>query len=61
MDDKVRLALGELEKQVRSGSRLVECKFPPIFTPVFGGLIVAHDAVGTMPNAFKDLARLLSN
>jgi len=61
VDDKVRLALGELEKQVRSGSRLVECKFPPIFTPVFGGLIVAHDAVGTMPNAFKDLARLLSN
>lgn len=60
VDDTVRRALQDLEKQVRAGSRLAECKFPAIFTPLFAGLIAAHDAVGTMPNAFKDLAKLLS-
>ncbi|MBX3166664.1 MAG: type II secretion system F family protein [Candidatus Eremiobacteraeota bacterium] len=59
-DDKIRAAMQELEKQVSSGIRLAECKFPPIFTPLITSLLVAHDAVGTTPNAFKDLARLLT-
>lgn len=59
-DDKIRAAMQELEKQVSSGIRLAECKFPAIFTPLITSLLVAHDAVGTTPNAFKDLARLLT-
>ncbi|MFN8611288.1 MAG: type II secretion system F family protein [Vulcanimicrobiota bacterium] len=56
----VKTAVQDLEKQVASGVRLADCKFPPIFTPLIAGLIGAHDAVGTSPSAFKDLARLLS-
>lgn len=56
----VKAAVQDLEKQVASGARLAECKFPPIFTPLITGLVGAHDAVGTTPSAFKDLARLLS-
>lgn len=56
----VKAAVQDLEKQVASGVRLADCKFPPIFTPLITGLIGAHDAVGTTPSAFKDLARLLS-
>lgn len=59
-DDKIRVAIQELEKQVSSGVRLAECKFPPIFTPLITSLVAAHDAVGTTPSAFKDLARLLT-
>lgn len=59
-DEKIRAAIQELEKQVASGIRLAECKFPPIFTPLITSLLVAHDAVGTTPTAFKDLARLLT-
>ena len=61
VDPVVRRALVDLEKQVRGGSRLAECKYPALFTPLFGGLIAAHDAVGTMPNAFKDLAKMLGH
>ncbi len=59
-DEKIRAAIQEVEKQVGSGIRLAECKFPPIFTPLITSLLVAHDAVGTTPTAFKDLARLLT-
>lgn len=59
VDETVKQGLTDVERQIQSGSRLVECKFPPCFTPIFGGLIAAHEAVGTTPNAFKDLARLL--
>jgi type II secretory pathway component PulF len=61
LDEKVRQAFLDAEKQVRAGSRLADCKFPPVFTPLFGGLIAAHDAVGSMPTAFKDLAKLLGH
>ncbi len=59
-DEKIRVAIQELEKQVSSGIRLAECKFPSIFTPLLPSLVAAHDAVGTTPSAFKDLARLLT-
>lgn len=59
-DEKIRVAIQELEKQVSSGIRLAECKFPAIFTPLITSLVAAHDAVGTTPSAFKDLARLLT-
>lgn len=59
-DEKIRTAIQELEKQVASGIRLAECSFPALFTPLITSLVVAHDAVGTVPNAFKDLARLLT-
>lgn len=61
VDANVRRAIQDLEKQVLSGSRLAECKFPAIFTPIFPGLVAAHDAVGTLSSAFKDLARLLAS
>ncbi|ODT74261.1 hypothetical protein ABS71_05880 [bacterium SCN 62-11] len=59
-DEKIRSAMQEVEKQVASGVRLAECKFPALFTPLVTSLVVAHDAVGTVPGAFKDLARLLT-
>ena len=58
-DDAIRLAMQDLEKQVLSGMRLAECKFPAVFTSLITSLVAAHDAVGTAPTAFKDLARLL--
>lgn len=61
LDETVRKAFQDLEKQVNNGIRLAECKYPAIFTPLFDGLIAAHDAVGLMPQAFKDLARLLGH
>ncbi len=59
VDETVRRAFQDLETQVRSGMRLAECKFPPLFTPLFPGQIAAHDAVGAMSNAFKDLPKML--
>lgn len=59
-DEKIRAAIQELEKQVASGVRLAECKFPAVFSPLITSLVVAHDSVGTVPGAFKDLARLLT-
>ena len=58
-NEKVRLAFGELERQVLSGNTLTECHFPPLFPPIVGGFIAAHQAVGNLPKAFKDLAELL--
>lgn len=61
VDDGVRAAMQDLERQVLSGTRLAECKFPAMFTALMPSLVAAHDAVGTVPNAFKELARLLSS
>lgn len=61
LEPNVRRALKDLEQQVHSGSRLAECTFPPLFTPLFPNLIAAHEAVGTTASAFKDLARLLGS
>lgn len=57
--EPVRQALLALDGQVQAGTRLAECKYPPLFTPLMGGLIVAHDNVGSMPSAFRDLADFL--
>jgi type II secretory pathway component PulF len=59
-DDKVRQAFQFLERQVQAGTRLAECQYPNVFMPITANLVAAHDAVGTLTLAYKELARLLS-
>lgn len=59
LHEPVRQALLALNVQVQAGTRLAECTYPPLFTPLFTGLIAAHDSVGSMPTAFRDLAEFL--
>lgn len=58
-DGPVKFAMQDLEKQVLAGVSLAECKFPPVFTPLITGLVAAHNAIGTIPSAFKEMARIL--
>ena len=59
-DEQVRQGFQDLAAQTRSGKSFSECRFPePLFTPIFSGLLAAHEEVGSGPKAFKDLADLL--
>lgn len=59
LDEPVRQALLSLNLQVQAGTRLAECQYPPLFTPLFAGLLAAHESVGSLPSAFRDLAEFL--
>ena len=58
-NEQVQAAFSDLEQQSLSGIKLAECQLPELFPPVFAGLLAAHDAVGSVPSAFRNLADLL--
>lgn len=60
-NEPIRRALLEIESQLNSSTRLSDCKYPPMFTPLFARLIAAHEVVGSIPIAFRDLAEFLES
>ena len=59
--EQVQEALLELEKQSLEGIKLADCQLPSLFPPLFAGLLAAHDVVGSVPSAFRNLADLLES
>ena len=49
----------KLSAQAEAGLRLSHCDFSPAFPAIFAGMIAAHDELGSVPLAFKQLAELL--
>jgi len=59
-DAEIRSALEQLTSQLSQGHRLADCKFPRQLIPWLGRLVVAHDGLGTLPRAFRNLADLMT-